>query len=190
MRLGSMLLTACLALPLYGVAYGTAACAADGKPEPVQLADGKLVVTAPGSWVRKQPKSRIIEHEFAIPPAEGDKQEGRFTVMGAGGGVEANIERWVGQFTQPDGGATKDKTKIQKLKVGGVDVHYVDISGTYKDQPGPVAPAVMRENYRMLAAIIVTEKQGMHFLKFYGPKATVAGQEKAFQEMVNSLKAQ
>lgn len=190
MRIGSLLLLTCLTLASFSLAPVAVAQGADKKPETIALADGKLVVTAPATWVRKQPKSRIVEHEFAIPAAEGDKQEGRFTVMGAGGGVEANIDRWIGQFSQPDGGSTKDKTKTQKLKVGGIDVHYVDISGTFKDQPGPVAPAVMRENYRMLAAIIVTEKQGMHFLKFYGPKATVAGQEKAFQDMINSLKAQ
>ena len=114
-----------------------------------------------------------METEFSIPTAGEGQQPGRMTVMGAGGSVQANVDRWYGQFSQPDGGSTKDKTKTQKLKVGGVDVHYVDIAGTFKDQPGPVAPAVMRENYRMLAAIIVTEKQGMHFLKFYGPKATV-----------------
>ncbi|MFO0903016.1 MAG: hypothetical protein U0939_08460 [Pirellulales bacterium] len=154
----------------------------------IGLAEGKLSLTAPESWVRKQPKTRIVEHEFAIPAAAGDMTEGRFTVMGAGGGVDANIQRWIGQFTQPDGSATKDKSKVQKLQINGMEVHYVDISGDFKDQAGPFAPAVTRENYRMLGAIIVTEKAGMHFLKFYGPKATVTGQEEAFKKMLNSLK--
>jgi hypothetical protein len=154
----------------------------------IGLAEGKLQLTAPKTWVRKQPKTRIVEHEFAVPVAEGDSIEGRFTVMGAGGGVEANIDRWLGQFTQPDGSSTKEKAKIQKMQVNGVEVHFVDIGGNFKDQPGPFAPAVTRENYRMLGAIIVTEKSGMHFLKLYGPKATIGGQEQAFKDMLNGLK--
>lgn len=154
----------------------------------IGLAEGKLQLTAPKTWVRKQPKTRIVEHEFAVPVAEGDSIEGRFTVMGAGGGVEANIDRWLGQFSQPDGSSTKEKAKIQKMQVNGVEVHFVDIGGNFKDQPGPFAPAVTRENYRMLGAIIVTEKSGMHFLKLYGPKATIGGQEQAFKDMLNGLK--
>jgi hypothetical protein len=155
----------------------------------VVLAEGKLVVTAPDAWVRKQPRSRIVEHEFSVPPVGGESVDGRFTVMGAGGGVEANIDRWISQFSQPDGSSTKEKTKIQKMQVNGIEVHYVDIPGTYKDQAGPFAPAQVRDNFRLLGAIIVTEKAGMHFLKLTGPKATMAAQEEPFKQMVNSLKA-
>ncbi len=44
---------------------------------------------------------------------------------------------------------------------------------------GPVAPAVERPNYRMLAAIIETGGAGNYFLKFYGPEKTVAANEKS-----------
>ena len=37
----------------------------------IGLAEGKLQLTAPKTWVRKQPKTRIVEHEFAVPVAEG-----------------------------------------------------------------------------------------------------------------------
>lgn len=163
--------------------------AAEKGSREVMLAEGKLVVTAPEAWVRKQPRSRIVEHEFSVPPVGGESVDGRFTVMGAGGGVEANIDRWISQFSQPDGSSTKEKTKIQKMQVNGIEVHYVDIPGTYKDQAGPFAPAQVRDNFRLLGAIIVTEKAGMHFLKLTGPKATMAAQEEPFKQMVNSLKA-
>jgi hypothetical protein len=164
---------------------------AEDKADPgITLAEGKIVLKTPKEWVRKKPSNRIVEHEFETPPVEGDKLPGRITAMGAGGTVEANIDRWVGQFTQPDGKSTKDKTVIQKLKVAGQEVHYVDIPGTYKDAPGgPFSgtTAVMRDGYRMLGAIIVTEKSGNYFVKYYGPKATVAQNEKLFKEMVDSL---
>ncbi len=156
-------------------------------PSKIDLAGGKLELTAPPNWMRKQPKVRIIEHEFAVPAVEGDTGDGRVTIMGAGGGVQANIDRWLGQFSQPDGGSTKERAKVEKLSVDGQDVHLVDISGTFKDQRGPVAPAVERPKYRMLAAIIPTNGRGDYFIKFYGPERTVAENEKAFLAMIKSL---
>ncbi len=154
------------------------------------VGEGKLEFKAPAGWAKKTPKSRIIEVEYEAPAAKGDELAGRMTVMGAGGTVEANIDRWIAQFDQPGGGDTKDKAKIEKLKVSGQDVQWVDLSGTYKDSPGgPLAGGkpVMRENYRMLAAIVQTKESGNYFLKFYGPKATIKENEKAFRDLVDSL---
>ncbi|MBI3466117.1 MAG: hypothetical protein HY000_24140 [Planctomycetes bacterium] len=149
---------------------------------------GAFQVTAPEKWVRKQPQSRITSDEFAAPAVEGDMADGRFTVTAAGGSVDDNINRWIGQFKQPDGSATKDQAKISKEQIAGQTVHLVDISGTYDDRP-PFAPGggVQREKYRMLAAVMET-KEGNFFLKFYGPRLTITENEKAFQEMVHGLK--
>lgn len=163
---------------------------ADDADNSFAIADGKFTMSAPKNWVRKQPSSRIIDHEFSAPKVANDEIDGRFTVTAAIGGIEANVDRWISQFTQPDGGATKEKTKQQDLTVANQKIKVVDISGTYKDQPrGPMGPSVNRENYRMLGAIVATEKSGLIFLKFYGPKSTVEANEKAFMEMLQSLKA-
>jgi hypothetical protein len=159
---------------------------AQENPSTMVLGGGKLRLKAPATWKRKQPQTSIVEHEFAIPASKGDSADGRLTVMAAGGGVEANIDRWYGQFTQPDGASTRDRAKTKKLKVAGEDVHLVDISGTFKDQRGPAAPAVERPKFRMLAAIIAA-KSGNYFIKFYGPERTVADNEKAFQTMIDGL---
>jgi hypothetical protein len=153
----------------------------------VEFADGHLAMKAPAQWKRKQPLTSIVEHEFAVPAAKGDAADGRLTLMAAGGGVEANLERWYGQFTQPDGGSTSDRAKVKELKVAGQDVHLVDISGTFKDQRGPAAPAVERPKYRMLGAILPTANAGTYFIKFYGPERTIAENEKAFLTMIESL---
>ena len=111
--------------------------------------------------------------------------------MGAGGGVQANINRWVDQFVQPDGSESKDKTKIEKKQLDGTEVHVVSITGTYKDRPGggpfTQTPVVLREDYRMLSAIIATPGQGHYFIKMYGPRKTVDAQQEAFEQMVESL---
>ena len=157
------------------------------KASSMELAGGKLALKAPAGWAAKQPQSSIIEYEYAIPAAKGDSIDGRLIVMAAGGGVDANIERWYTQFSQPDGGSTRDRAKVKKLSVAGEEVHLVDLSGTYKDQRGPAAPAVERPKYRMLAAIIATKGAGNYFIKFYGPERTIAEQESAFVKMIESL---
>jgi hypothetical protein len=174
---------------------GSTCSAADEKEKSektvVELGEGTLTITAPAEWKKVQPKSRIIEYEFATKSAEGDKEAGRVTIMGAGGSVEDNIKRWVSQFSQADGSDTKDKAKVEKKTIGGSEVHFVDLSGTYKDSPaGPFAggKTIDRPDYRMLAAIVVTKNAGNYFVKFYGPAKTVAENEKAFKEMMESVK--
>jgi hypothetical protein len=167
-----------------------AGAGAQEKSESIGLADGKLVLKAPEKWVRKDPKVRIIEHEFAVEGKKG-QDAGRVTVMGAGGSIEQNIDRWIAQFKQPDGKDSKDKTKVEKKKIAGLEVHLVDVAGTYRDTPaGPFAggKAIDRENYRMLAAIIPGGRDvGNYFIKFYGPAEIVKENEKAFYKMIESL---
>lgn len=159
--------------------------------EAFTIAGGSFSLAAPEGWKRVQPKSGIVETEFEIP-SEGDLAAGRMTVMGAGGTVQANVDRWIGQFAQPDGSPTKDKTSTKELKLAGCAVTMVDIPGTYKDMPGgPFAggKTVERPDYRMLAAIIETPEGGNYFLKFYGPAATVAKYADGFKAMIEGLVA-
>ena len=183
MRLIASLVASVSALCL--VASMASAAEGDGA---FSVADGKLNFTAPKEWVKKMPRTRIVEVEYEIKSAEGDEQPGRLTVMGAGGSIEDNITRWMGQFEQPDGKSTKEVSKVEKVSIGGQEVHMVDISGNFDDKPGPFVPGVKRENYRMLAAIVVSKDAGQYFLKFYGPKKTVGENEKQFKSLVESLK--
>jgi hypothetical protein len=161
------------------------------------IADGGFSLQAPAGWQRVQPKSGIVETEFAIPSegaaADGTPaQPGRMTVMGAGGTVQANIDRWYGQFAQPDGSETKTKATTKKLELAGCKVTLVDIPGTYKDSPGgPFAGgrAIERPDYRMLAAIVETPDRGNYFLKFYGPTKTVTAHADGFRTMVEGMVA-
>lgn len=172
---------------------GFAQPAAVEAPTVFAIADGALSLQAPEGWRRVQPKSGIVETEFSIPAENAAAgQSGRMTVMGAGGTVQANIDRWYGQFSQPDGSATRDRATTKKLQVAGCAVTFVDIPGTYKDTPGgPFAggQAVERPGYRMLAAIVEVPDRGNHFLKFYGPADTVAKHAEGFRRMVEGMVA-
>lgn len=156
----------------------------------IDLADGAVKMTVPASWKTVEPRSRIIEHEFQAPK-EGDTVS-RITIMAAGGSIDANVERWLGQFTQPDGKATKDVAKIEKKKVGDYEVTMVDITGTMSESMGggPFAPGktVKREGYRMLGAIIDTKDKGLQFIKLTGAAELVEQQKKEFSDFIESLK--
>jgi len=170
-------------------AYGQAVA---DPPRAFTIADGGFSLEAPAGWNRVQPKSGIVETEFAIPSDGDGLPAGRMTVMGAGGSVQANVDRWYGQFSQPDGAATKDKATTKTLKLAGCTVTLVDVAGTFKDMPaGPFAggQAVERPDYRMLAAIVETPERGSYFLKFYGPQATVAKHAEGFRKMIEGLVA-
>lgn len=159
------------------------------KQHVVLLGDGKYELRADPAWKKIEPRVAIIQHEFAVTAAKGDKRPGRITVTSATGSVQANIDRWFGQFAQPDGTNTKDRAKVEKKKIAGQTVHLVDISGTYNDKRGPFSPGVKRPDHRMLAAIIVSEKSGKYFVKFYGPEKTVKENNQKFSDMIKSLKA-
>lgn len=154
--------------------------------ESLSLADGKVTLTAPTGWVKKEPKFRgIALYEFAVPKAEGDTVEGRVTVGQAGGDIDANQQRWLGQFVQTDGSKTGDRAKRRMKDVAGSKVHMLDVSGTYVAPPfsgGGKFP-----DYRMLAAIVVTPKHGSWYVRLYGPEKTVARQAANIEKMIDGL---
>jgi len=119
--------------------------------------DGSRSPLPEEGWKNVPPKSGIVETEFEIPGA-GAHDAGRMAVIvDAAGSLQADVDRWIGQFAQPDGSATKDKTTTKASKLAGCTVTIVDIPGTYRDMPGgPFAggKTVERPDYRMLAAII------------------------------------
>ncbi len=106
---------------------------------------------------------------------------------GQGGSVQANLDRWIGQFLQADGKASEDAAKVSKSSVHGLPVTTVDVSGAYTGMGGPTAqPGPAAPGYRLLGAI-VEGPQGSIFFKFVGPAKAVATNQAAFDKMIASL---
>ncbi|MGB6043435.1 MAG: hypothetical protein WBF93_09795 [Pirellulales bacterium] len=176
------MLAAVLVLP------SSATAKEDKDVQPITLGDGSLQLTPPASWTAKKPKfANIVQYEFSVDPADGDKTSGRVTVGGAGGGLSQNKQRWFGQFSQPDGSPTADHAKEEKKEISACTVHLIAISGTYNAPPFDPGGGGPRKNYRMLAAIIDGGVGGSYYLKFYGPAGTVEKNEAAFRKMIESL---
>ena len=159
------------------------------KPLAISVADGNLKFEATGQWESVKPKSRMLEFEIKVPKTAEDKTDGRLTIMGAGGSISANIQRWEGQFSQTDGSATEAKTK--EMTIEEMKVTMVDITGSFtQTMGGPFSGGkkVTLDDQRMLAAIIQTPENGNYFVKLVGPAATMKANEGAFEKMIKSAK--
>jgi hypothetical protein len=126
---------------------------------------------------------------YTIPAAAGDKAAGECIVSffgaGQGGTVDANVERWRGQFRGPDG---KPPTgQVRTRTVNTLKVTTLDLSGEYTGMGGPMATKPSSApGYRLLGAI-VEGPGGNLFFKFTGPAKTVAANQQKFEQMVASL---
>lgn len=165
------------------IAFAAVALAADGV--------AGIEWTAPAGWAAKG-ESPMRAASYTIPPAAGDSEGGECVVYyfgtGQGGGVEANIKRWIGQFTAPDGGPADKLAKRGTKTINGIEVETLDLTGTYLFKPFPMAPkATPKPGYRMLAAIVAGSDAPV-FFKLTGPVKTVAAAEAGYEKMLASLK--
>lgn len=146
--------------------------------------------TAPPNWKSEAQRPMRLA-TYTVPPAAGDKEGGECGVFyfgqGQGGGVEANIDRWIGQFLEADGQPAKAAAKQEKKTVHGLKVTTVDVSGAYTGMAGPQSQGgAPKSGYRLLGAI-VENSQGSIFFKFTGPAKTVAQNEAAFGKMLGTV---
>jgi len=108
-----------------------------------------------------------------------------FFGAGQGGSVQANIDRWKGQFTTADGKPAAAQIGTRNSR--GLTITTIEISGAYSGLGGPVAPAQhIVKGYRLLGAI-VEGRGGNIFVKFTGPDKTVAANRAKFQELLASF---
>ena len=150
---------------------------------------GPIKAKVPVEWTEQSPSSSMRKAQYALPKVAGDGEDGELAVfyfgLGQGGSVEANIERWIGQISQPDGSSSKDKAKTNKKEIGGMPVTLVDVSGTYS--AGMMSNAPPRQGYRMLAAVAETP-EGPWFFKLTGPEKTIAKWSSSFDQFIGSFR--
>ena len=153
-------------------------------------ADGAAGIhwTVPSTW-KAQAQRAMRVATYDVPPAAGDKDAGECAVYsfgsGQGGAIDANIQRWIGQFEATGGKPPAADTK--KRTINGFAVTTIDVSGTYLGMGGPMAGShASQPNYRLLGAI-VEAPQGNVFFKFTGPKKTVTAHQAEFDKLLASI---
>jgi hypothetical protein len=140
--------------------------------------------TPPPTWKAQAARPMRVA-TYAVPAAAGD-EDGECAVFffgqGQGGAVDLNLKRWISQFESGEKTA-----KTGKRTIHGLNVTTVEISGAYAGMGGPMAPAKsMKQNYRLLGAI-VEAPEGNVFFKLTGPAKTVVANQAKFEALLNSV---
>lgn len=113
-----------------------------------------------------------------------------FFGTGQGGGVQANIDRWVNQFEQPDGTPSAGRATSSHSEQSGWPLTRVEVSGTYTAGMGPAGQTQGQEpqaGYKLLGAII-EGPQGAVFFKLTGPDAVVEDSRDEFDALLLSIR--
>src|SRR5262249_18725390 len=135
------------------------------------------------------PSSPMRKATYKVPPAAGDSEEGEVAVFyfkGEGGSTEANIQRWIGQFSD----AKPADAKRSQRNVGGMIQTIVEVEGTYSGgMPGMApSPAAAKPHFKLIGAVVETPA-GPYFFKLTGPKKTVDGARSTFMTLLDSVKS-
>lgn len=148
-------------------------------------ASGQLDIQLPESWVEEPPANSMRLLQAKIPGEGGDGELAVFYFgPGGGGGVEANIQRWLGQVTPVSGGEPVRET----FESGALTIHTVEAKGTLTSSPMSMsATPPPPQPDSMLLGAVVEGPGGPWFLKASGPEATLGSQREAFFEMVRNL---
>jgi hypothetical protein len=131
-----------------------------------------LVWKAPAAWTSAPNPNPMRLATYKI------SDESELVVSRAGGDIEANIARWVGQF---EGAGTPNETK---KTVHDFKVTVVMIEGTYQGGMGPQTGS--KKDWALLGAIVETKGES-YFFKVIGPATTVKASQKQFDAMIDGI---
>ena len=157
---------------------------------PARSSGAGLEFETPSTWISETPSSSMRLAQYRLPRQEGDPEDAELAVFyfgGQGGSVQANVDRWIGQFSNPDGSPVTNP-RVSEREANGVPLTLVDVRGTYHQAQGPMmAQTAAKENYRMLAAV-AEGPAGPNFFKLTGPRPTVDHFEESFDSFLETLR--
>ena len=166
----------CLLLPL----AATLNLRAEG---PATFKVGEFNFTRPAKWEWVETTSAMRKAQLKVTDDAGkaSAEVVFFQFPGGGGTVQANVDRWLGQFEEP-----KDKinAKTETVTIGKTKVTFVSAEGTYKSGMPGAAPTPMPD-YALMGAILESA-DGNVFVRMTGPKALVKSAAADFHKLVES----
>lgn len=150
------------------------------RAEDAKLTVGQFTFALPSPWKQAESTSPMVKALVKYAPEGGTALEAKFFDFGSdGGGIEANIKRWVGMFE----GAPE--VKREDLEKDGTKIALLTATGTFLDGPAMSPQKTPRPGYTMLGAVL-NGPQSTCFIRLTGPKDDVAKMQEAFKTMVLS----
>lgn len=158
---------------------------------PVTLAG--ITFTPPTAWKDLGP-SGMRKADYCFGPTGSDKDSATVTAFyfgpSGGGGIDANINRWIGQMKLPDGADPEKAITREEMMVDGMKVHTVQLPGIFNaSMGGPMmgGNTLPKDNY-LMSAVVLEAPQGNVFFKMTGPKETATQMNVAFKAMLAGIK--
>lgn len=153
----------------------------------VALKVGESTFHAGAPWKAKAEPRRMSAGGFTIAGKDGAAGiEADFYHFGAGGGggAEANIKRWQGQF-QPGEDGNLPEAKREDLKVGDKTILLVTFKGTFLAGSVMDAKRTPMPGY-VMTGVIVPSDAGDIFIKISGPEAAMTAAQEDIKKLVSS----
>ncbi len=147
---------------------------------------GAYEFSRPAEWKSIQPTSPMRKAQLQIPGKDGGKPADItffFFGEGNGGGVEPNVQRWLGQIT-----GKPDANKVEAQDFNGVKVTVVSAEGTLK--AAPMAGITDELPDAALLGAILEHADGAVFVKMTGPASLVKESREKFLALVKSATGQ
>jgi hypothetical protein len=168
---------------------GASSAPATAAPATTTAVLGPFTMKVPSDWQPKTITSKMRAADYVLPAAAGDDAELVIYYFGAQGAgtIEDNVDRWLGQFTQPDGKATRDVAKIQTTKIAGQDATLVTASGHFVASAMPGGGEAVDKLDQSLLAAIIASPSGPYYFKLVGATKTVNASSTQFRAMLDSL---
>jgi len=159
-----------------------------GQPDAAGMVDlGEVAFKVPDGWTAQAPKSAMRRAQLSATGSAGPAELIVYFFGPQGAGTtQENIDRWVGQFSNPDGSPVSS-SKQTKSKAAGVDVTRLEVAGQYSGGMSPTGQQQAAQANQRLIAAVVNTPGGPYYFKFLGPDATVVEQGAAFDELISSL---
>jgi len=144
--------------------------------------------TVPAGWTPRAPSSTSRLAQFIVPgPDSANNAEVVVFSFGntPGGNVEANLTRWRGQFSTPDGSPVSEK--VTRDSSGAFPITIAEYRGTYRRGVGAGSADSVRTGQALVSAIVETPR-GALFIQLFGPAARVISERDTFVRFVKGLK--
>ena len=125
--------------------------------------------------------------EFVLPTTQEGSGEVVVFFFGPaqGGNVEANLTRWKGQFSNPDGAPVIQT--VTRDSSGASPLTFAEYIGSYRRGIGAGSADSIRTGQRLIAAIVETPR-GTLFIQMFGTAARIAAERDVFIRFVKGLK--
>jgi len=153
----------------------------------------RLEFEVPVEWRSEPPSNSMRAGQFRLPVTrEGSEEEPALLVVfdfgsSGAGPVEANLERWAGQLSQPDGSSTMEHAKREIFQKEDCTVHYLEATGTFVAETTPGSGVrVNKPDWKLIAAIVETGR-GPYYFKLTGDSSVVDPWRDAVMRMIDSF---